>query len=59
MKNNNSGTGKRVALIILCVVLTVVLVAMLGATIFVERLLGKMNYVDTSEHAECRRGRAH
>ena len=51
MKNKNTGgsAGKRIALTVLCVVLAVVLVAMLGTTIYVERLLGKMNYVDTSE----------
>ena len=51
MKNEKSGAsrGKRVALTVLCVVLAVILVAMLGATIYVERLLGKMNYVDSSE----------
>lgn len=47
-KKSASG-GKRVALTVLCVVLAIVLVIMLGATIYVEKLLGSMNYVDTSE----------
>lgn len=51
MKNNkkSASSGKRIALTVLCVVLGVVLVAMLGATIYVEHLLDRMNYVDSSE----------
>ena len=51
MRKNNTGasSGKRIALAVLCVLLAVVLVAMLGATIYVERLLNKMNYVVADE----------
>ncbi|MBO5129219.1 MAG: LCP family protein [Oscillospiraceae bacterium] len=45
-KKTGASSGKRLALQILCAVLAVVLVALLGATVYVEFLLGKMNYVD-------------
>lgn len=48
-KKNSPSSGKRIALMVLCIVLAVVLVVMLGGTIYVEHLLGKMNYVDSSE----------
>lgn len=48
-KKRSSSSGKRIALSVLCVVLAVVLIVMLGGTIYVEHLLSRMNYVDTSE----------
>ena len=48
-QNTSAASGKRTALTVLCVVLAVVLVVMLAATIYVENLLNKLNYVDTSE----------
>lgn len=51
MKKNQKGasSGKRVALTVLCVVLGLVLVVMLGGTVYAEYLLGKVNYVDPNE----------
>ena len=46
MKKKKTSKGKRIALIILCVVLGVVLTAMLGVTVYAEYLLGRLNYVD-------------
>ena len=48
-KKTNASGGKRVALTVLCVVLGLVLVVMLGGTVYAEYLLGKLNYVDSSE----------
>lgn len=48
MKEKKTGSsGLRTALKALCIVLGLVLVLLLGATVYVEHLLGKMNYVDT------------
>ena len=54
MSNQKTGasSGKRIALKVLCVVLAVVLVALLGATVYVEFLLNKMNYVDRNAAQE-------
>lgn len=50
MSKKKSGSGgKRIALSVLCVVLGVLLVFMLGATVYAEYLLGKINYVDSNE----------
>ena len=46
MENKKSGKGKRIALIVLCVLLGIVLAAMLGITVYAEYLLGRLNYVD-------------
>ena len=46
MNEQRSGKGKRIALIIICVVLGIVLVAMAGITFYAEFLLGRLNYVD-------------
>lgn len=46
-KKKKSSNGKRAALTVLCVVLGVLLVVMLGGTVYAEYLLGKLNYVDT------------
>ena len=48
-KKNSASSGKRAALIVLCVVLGLVLAVMLGGTVYAEYLLGKLNYVDNSE----------
>lgn len=48
-KKTNASGGKRVALTVLCVVLGLLLVVMLGGTVYAEYLLGKLNYVDSSE----------
>lgn len=40
-------TGKRTTLIVLCVVLGLILAVLLGATFYVEYLMGRMNYVDS------------
>lgn len=44
-KKSRASAGKRAALTALCLVLGLVLVIMLGGTIYVEYLLNKMNYV--------------
>lgn len=51
MKNKNSGKGggKRIALIILCTVLAVILAVLLGGTIYFNHLMGRMNRVDDDE----------
>ena len=46
MDNKKSGKGKKIALIVLCVVLGIVLAGMLGVTVYAEYLLGRLNYVD-------------
>lgn len=51
-KKTKNGKGKRRALAVLCSVLGVVLVVMLGATIGVSYLYGRMNIVDPSSPAE-------
>lgn len=48
-KKANASGSKRVALTVLCVVLGLLLAVMLGGTVYVEYLLGKLNYVDSSE----------
>ena len=49
MKKQRTGSGKRAALAVLCVVLGLVLAAMLGITVYAEYLLGRLNYVDGSQ----------
>ncbi|MBQ8238867.1 MAG: LCP family protein [Oscillospiraceae bacterium] len=46
MDEQRFGKRKRIALIVICVVLGLVLAAMLGVTIYAEYLLGRLNYVD-------------
>lgn len=48
MNEQNTGKGKRIALIVLCVVLGIVLVGMLAVTVYAEYLLGRLNYADSS-----------
>lgn len=48
-KKTSASAGKRAALIVLCVVLGLVLAILLGGTVYAEYLLGKLNYVDSSE----------
>ena len=49
MKKKKAGSsGLRIALKALCIILGLVLVLLLGSTIYVEHLLNKMNYVDTN-----------
>lgn len=45
-KQTKKNSGKRAAMIVLCVVLGVVLIGLLAGTIFFNHLYGKMNYVD-------------
>lgn len=52
MSKTKSGSGKRTALTVLCVVLALVLAIMLGVTIYAEYLLNKINYVDNSVQQE-------
>ena len=42
-KERKPKSGKRITLIVLCVVLSVILLAVIGVTAYVEGLLGKMN----------------
>ena len=49
MNEQKAGRGKRIALTILCVMLGIVLTAMLGITVYVEYLLGRVNYVPKDE----------
>lgn len=51
MKKKKSGSraAKRATLTVLCVMLGLVLVVMLGGTVYVEYLLNQMNYVNNSE----------
>lgn len=48
MKNHNSRSRslERTVLTVLCIVLGVLLAVLIGATVFAEHLLGRMNYVD-------------
>lgn len=49
MKNKSSGSGKKVALTILCVILAVVLVVLLGGTFYANHLMGLMNRVEEEQ----------
>lgn len=51
MKNKKKGrsSGGKTALVILCVVLGVVLAALLGATVYAQRLLNKINYINPED----------
>lgn len=44
-KKTRSRAAKRTTLTVLCVMLGIVLVVMLGGTVYVEHLLNQMNYV--------------
>lgn len=51
MKNKKKGrtSGGKVALIVLCVFLGLVLSALLGVTIYAQRLLNRINYIDPKD----------
>lgn len=49
MNMNERKSGKRIALIIVCVVLAILLTAVLGVTVYAEYLLGRLNYVPEDE----------
>lgn len=48
-KKATSRAAKRTTMTLLCVMLGLVLVLMLGATVYVEHLLNQMNYLDADE----------
>ena len=48
-KKTTSRAAKRTTMTLLCVMLGLVLVLMLGATVYVEHLLNQMNYLDADE----------
>lgn len=49
MKNKSSGSGKRVALIVLCTFLGIVLTVLLGGTLYANHLMGLMNRVEEEQ----------
>lgn len=48
-KQNKKSSGKRTALIVLCVVLAIILAALLGLTVYAKYLLGRINYDPNTE----------
>lgn len=49
MKSNNKISWKRVALIITCVILSLILVVLLAASVFMNRILGQINRVPSTQ----------
>ncbi len=51
MKNTKKGrpSGIRIAMIVLCALLAIVLIAMLGVSIYVQKLLDRVNYVQPEQ----------
>lgn len=46
MKNRKSRTAERTVLTVLCVVLGLLLAVLIGATVYAQQLLDRMNYVE-------------